>query len=154
MAALFIFRITAGVIFLILGIFRLQYSGPEAFGFTLFHLASRGALGFFQPTFQQYILSYQKEVYYVLVILYLLLGVLFLLGAMVRYAAFLLFLYGALMLMSSFNLYNYMNDYSVTNWGGFFFFTRSWSRPNTWPGLLIKNPNPKTMQATLIIWYK
>src|SRR3990167_1594557 len=104
MAALFIFRITAGVIFLILGIFRLQYSGPEAFGFTLFHLASRGALGFFQPTFQQYILSYQKEVYYVLVILYLLLGVLFLLGAMVRYAAFLLLVYGALMLVSSFNL--------------------------------------------------
>ncbi len=114
MAALFIFRITAGVIFLILGIFRLQYSGPEAFGFTLFHLASRGALGFFQPTFQQYILSYQKEVYYVLVILYLLLGVLFLLGAMVRYAAFLLFLYGALMLMSSFNLGYLYQIMSVT----------------------------------------
>ena len=114
MAALFIFRITAGVIFLILGIFRLQYSGPEAFGFTLFHLASRGALGFFQPTFQQYILSYQKEVYYVLVILYLLLGVLFLLGAMVRYAAFLLFLYGALMLISSFNLGYLYQIMSVT----------------------------------------
>ncbi|MBI2337133.1 MAG: hypothetical protein HYU97_10295 [Deltaproteobacteria bacterium] len=104
MAALFIFRVTAGIIFLVLGIFRLQYSGPEAFGFTLFHLASRGALGFFQPVFQQYILPYQREVYYVLVILYLLLGVLFLLGAMVRYAAFLLLVYGALMLVSSFNL--------------------------------------------------
>ena len=114
MAALFIFRVTAGGIFLILGIFRLQYSGPEAFGFTLFHLASRGALGFFQPTFQQYILSYQKEVYYVLVILYLLLGVLFLLGAMVRYAAFLLLVYGALMLVSSFNLGYLYQIMSVT----------------------------------------